>query len=156
MSMIIMTIMIQPTLPKIMNSKSIMTQSLNTMGLTVMMLNLFFFFLMIVTHSECKGRRCSCLWPEPRRHTAVLHVWALELYTLCRAVSHSLNYTPTTRPTHSSRHPLRESDTNTNLYEYEDAHTQIGQHFHLLITLGYIQSTKEQNRKGDTQVNRTN
>lgn len=27
-----------------MNSKSIMTQSLNTMGLTVMMLNLFFFF----------------------------------------------------------------------------------------------------------------
>lgn len=39
MSMIIMTIMIEPTLPKIMNSKSIMTQPLNTMGLTVMTLN---------------------------------------------------------------------------------------------------------------------
>lgn len=79
----------------------------------VPMLNVFF---MTVTHSVCTGRQCSCPWPVPPRHTAVLHVWALELYTLCCAASHSPNCTRTTRSTHSSRHPLRELDT--NLYKY--------------------------------------
>lgn len=128
MSVIIMTIMIWPTLPKKLGTvKSVMTQSPNTMGLTVNYPPLLQCHESVdgdadadVTHSVCRGRQCSCLQPPPPRRTAGLHVWAPAPCTLCCAASRSPNCTPTTRSTLPSRHPLNESDT--------DVKTNTGMH----------------------------